>query len=286
MYFIVSHDRMSGLGSDDSLYGNGQNDYLELGWELAASRIYFNLLFENGLFNNETDYVVAAKDRAFLYSKYVKNVMYYKDFEKMYFDLNGNVLFHDLTINGLQEALANIIPNGHNYSDNIKSLKVHTEIEILNENKIVKNNNKFICLAVRKRSHEPGRAMPNELVDYIIEYTTKMGIDVYVFGKGCEDYDNGNNVHYVSYQECATLINSDNCLLFISSLSGGGMIRFFTGKCKHFVLDCLNEYDARNPFNYGNEIDFSGVIKNNLLIIENNILTFIEKFQEEIKKHL
>lgn len=288
MYYIVSHDRMSGVGTDDSLYGNGQSDYLELGWELAASRIYFNFLFESGSFNNEKDWLVAATDRIFLYSKYVKNIIPYSVFHRNY--VQNPFLFYgkirDLTANGLHEAMTNIIPDSYHYTDIVKNLNIHTQINLLNEENIVRNKNKFICIAVRRRGHEPGRSMPDVLVNKIIKTSIKNNIDVYVFGKGCEDYDNGKNIHHVSYQECATLLNSDNCILFVSSLSGGGMIRFFTGKCKHIVLDCLNEYDVNNPFNYGNDIDFSSVIKNGLLDMNNNADEFFNKIESEIRSRL
>lgn len=279
MYYIISHDKKTGIRLDDS---EKQEQYMELGIELICNRIYFNYLFDQNIFKNDTDYLVSAKDRMFLYEDYVKNVISYNDFINNHF--KENIDIYDFT-NSVKQSLQFTRPDGKKYIDDVKNIKYHKKIKIIDSEKILKNKNKFICLVLRQRSVASYRNIPQELIDYIINLSNSNNIDVYIMGKGFEHYNNNQNVHYVSLEECASLINNENCLLFISSISGGGMIRFFTGICNQLVIDLGNEYTP-DGVEFGKEIDFSGVIKNNLLSVENDIIKFIDKFENIIRSNL
>jgi len=267
-YFIASKDISSGVSGDDNIH---LQVYTELGWELAVSRIYLNDLLQKNIIDKENDFIVTSYDRHFLYSKYFKNVISYSNFIDT---VKETDFVDDLTIK-FYEIIDEIGKDRtiSLYKENIYLNNINTDVDLHNINNVLKNDNNFICLVIRKRDSYSKRNMSDESINEIINFYTSNNVSVYLMGKNCQSYDNGKNVFHVDYKSFATLINSEKCLKMITPLSGGGMIRFFTGICPLYVF--LEETEPRQPlssFHYGDGIDaFKNTFKNGDMYFVNSI---------------
>lgn len=271
-YYIVSKNINAGVRGDDS---NNLSTYFELGWELAITRIYLNLLLKRKEFDADKDFVVTNFDRGFLYSKYCKNVITYADFLKNNIDQSCVV---DLTDNEAKIAVNNIfLGDMLNYIPEVLENELNKEIDLKDPLDIVKDDKQFICMVVRKRDHCPYRSMSELDVEKIINFYLNKNINVYIMGKNCESYDNGKNVFHVGYREFASLINSDKCLKMITPTSGGGMIRFYTGNCPIDVVDVAGESRRDHVLLYGENADFTGMRNKNLF----NLVRLVDEVLEE-----
>ena len=255
-YFILSKSDFSGISGDDS--GNMQQ-YTELGWELAIFRIHFNELVRKKIFNNDSDFVVTNHDRAFLYTKYCKNVISYDDFLKIKLSMTDQV-FNIISLYGGEDPVDTIFSNRMiNYTKTAKNNIYNTMLDLPDINSILRNDNKFVAISIRKRDHCPERTPDKSKIDKIIDLSIQKRMSVYVMGKGCESYDNGTNIFHVSLPELASLLNSNLCDRFISPVSGGGMIRFYTGVCRFNVIDKANE-SGNHVLLFGGDVDRSGTL--------------------------
>jgi len=275
-YFIASKDVVRGVAGDDH---EDMRLYTELGWELASSRLYINYLLQKGEIDKDNDVIVTNYDRQFLYSKHFKNVISYSDFVN---NVQSSDIVEDL-VPGLGEWIREMTVDIDmtQYKEEIYCNLINTDLDLGNIDDIVKNDDNFICLVVRKRSHCPHRSMPEESVDAIINFYKNNGFSVYIMGKDCENYDNGKNVFHVSYRDFATLINSEKCLKLITPLSGGGMIRFFTGICPTYVFLTYDEKRLNHLLYWGDGIDaFKNTFKDGKMHFVHSIEEIlIEKFE-------
>lgn len=237
-YFIISKNDFAGISGNDS--GN-LNQYTELGWELAIFRIYFNELVRKKIFNLDSDFVVTNHDRAFLYTKYCKNVISYNDYLN-YRMSSDSILDIGYESRGYEPYIINEIfaKEMVQYTDEVKNNIYNTMLDLPEIDNVLRNKNKFIAICIRKRDWGAERTPDEIKINKIIELYIKNGFSIYVMGKSCESYDNGKNIFHVTLPELASLLNSDLCEEFISPVSGGGMIRFYTGKCNFTVIDQTN----------------------------------------------
>jgi hypothetical protein len=110
-----------------------------------------------------------------------------------------------------------------------------------------------------------------------IKYATDKKLTVYVFGKGCEEF-NDKNVYSMSLQEITSILNNKKCKALITPLSGTGVVRLFTGICPMITFDMEGIQDPRYPLLWGDGANFSGLNKNNWIVVngfDENILNFI-----------
>lgn len=269
-FYILSRNERAGIIGSDSGH---QSEYTELGWELAIFRIYFNELVKDGTFDQEQDFVVTNDDRAFLYTKYCKNVISFKDFMGMNIDQEYVV---DITSYNLDRHLVDKIFTEETrlYNDSVHQNQLNTELDLPDISEILKNNNEFVCITVRRRDYVSARSIDENNIRTVIDYYRALGKTVYVMGKSCEDYENGTDVFHVSLPELAALLNHPKCELFITPTSGGGMIRFYTGKCKMVVVDhthCVHDH----VLFFGADVDRTGTINNETLSIVRSILDVV-----------
>jgi hypothetical protein len=248
-YYIASKDISRGVIGDDD---PANKRYYELGWELAITRMYINFLIDKGEIDVNNDFIVTNEDRKFLYTKYCKNVISYKDFVLNKVEDSQVIDLPEIDMSISFEILHG---NMESYKDEILKNKLNLEIDIKNSKEILKNNKDFVCMVVRKRDHAPNRSVNDLDVNKIINFYIQNEKDVYIMGKDCEFYDNGKDTFHVSYQEFSSLINDDNCINMITPLSGGGMIRFYTGTCPLTVIDMTREYNPSHTLYYGDGVD-------------------------------
>jgi hypothetical protein len=258
-YYIASKNIIKGVSGNDIVEASQLSSYFELGWELAITRPYLNLMINTGSFDPSEDVVVTSFDRSFLYSRYCKNVITLESFLEK--DVDNDAVI-DLTSEDMLRKMGSemfdncSINYGSKYIDSVKRDNNNTNIDLLDDDYVVKNNNNFICLAIRNRDWVSNRNISDDSIHKIINHYLLLNIDVYVFGKGAEIYANNENIFYASFQELATLLNNKKCLNFITSVSGGGMIRFFTGICQTTIINRNGELHPDHVLFFGDEVDF------------------------------
>jgi hypothetical protein len=275
-YFILSKSDFAGISGNDS--GNMQH-YTELGWELAIFRIHFNELVRKKIFNVDSDFVVTNHDRAFLYTKYCKNVISYDEYVKIKNHADDNV-FNIISLYGGEDPTDTIFSHRMiSYTQSVKNNIYNTMLDLPDINSVLKNDNKFIAISIRKRDHCPERTPDQSKIDKMIDICVEKGMSVYVMGKGCEYYENGTNVFHVNLPQLASLLNSSLCERFISPVSGGGMIRFYTGTCKFSVIDKANESN-NHVLLFGGDVDRTGTLNKQIFKIvhdEDRIINGLQK---------
>lgn len=266
-FYIVSRNELAGTKGSDS---GDFKQYTELGWELAIFRIYLNELIKDGTFDVEEDTVVTNDDRAFLYTKYCKNVVSFNEFMSM--DVEDEKVY-DITPLGLErEVLDKIFDiEMRLYNSSVHSNMLNSSFDLPNVDDVLRDENKFVCMIVRRRDWCAERSVDEQEIRSLIDYHREIGRSVYVMGKSCEDYDNGTDVFHVSFPEMAALINHKDCKLFISPVSGGGMIRFYTGNCKFVAVDPVGCAQDHVLF-YGADVDMTGTLNDKNFRIVRNVL--------------
>jgi len=286
MYIIAGCNTKNGTIGDDSARGE---EYFELGWELVLTRLCVVSGLKSKLFDPEKDTIVTINTRQFLYSGLFKNVISYQEFLTLNVDKNqvydltldvGNWVVYnklDTTANKLWTSQKDFINSNYLYT--LKDTPEIGKFNLIDTKNILKDNNDFCCMVVRKRDHVPGRGLSDQqLIDcfnrlYDKKYTT------YIMGKSAESYENKEkNIYHISLQEMTSLINDPNCKGLITPLSGGGMIRFFTGVCPMITFDMTGHYSDTHPLMWGNPINFTGLSSSNWKLVrgyEPNILNFI-----------
>jgi hypothetical protein len=281
-YFITSCNKKAGIPNNDS---GDLTEYFELGWEFMMSRLYLIKLLKENKFDSDTDIVVTNSSREFLYSKFCKNVISYETFCKVKTNSDEIInLVHDINEDRHKKFCNELSLNIWYWNKNKCSFQYSKEelpeivsFDLLNNKDIIKNENNYICIVVRKRDWCNKRGYTDEQLQKCIDYAKNKNLTVYIMGKECDTYTN-TNVYHVSLQEMATLINDKNCKAFITPLSGGGMIRLFTGICPMITFDMEGIYDPTYPLLWGDGANFSGLDKNNWIIVNGfneNVLRFI-----------
>jgi hypothetical protein len=155
------------------------------------------------------------------------------------------------------------------YTEDVKNNIYNTMLDLPDHNSILKNDNKFIAISIRKRDWCPERTPDESKINKIIDLYIQKGFSIYVMGKSCEHYDNGTNIFHVTLPELASLLNSDLCERFISPVSGGGMIRFYTGQSKFTVIDKAGESN-NHVLLFGGDVDRTGNLnESNFKIVKN-----------------
>jgi hypothetical protein len=281
-YVITSCNIKNGVKGNDS--GN-LTHYFELGWELIVSRLCLISMIKEGYFNPEKDTVVTNSSREFLYTKFCKNVISYEMFNNISF--NSEDLLYNLVEETTLAAhgAANSIPKlwgvslinaeKEPYKYNLKEAPEIQQFDLLNVKDVVKNDSDYICFVVRKRDWCNHRNLSEEQINKCLQYAKEKNLTVYVMGKGCEQYFNSqDNIYHINLQEMATLINDKKCRALLTTLSGGSVIRFFTGICRMITFDLGSEYNPKTPLWGGDMIVFSDLKPYNWILLN--------KFEEKI----
>jgi len=285
-YVITSCNRKKGTKGDDT--GN-LTQYFELGWELIISRLCLISMIKEGHFNPETDTVVTNSSREFLYSAFCKNVISYEDFHDMklstddkIFDLVEEVvLAGGYRVNNSAAKLWGV--SAINAEEPFKYTKDQApqiqQFDLLDPTQIIKDKNDYICFVIRKRDWCDHRNLTEEQIKTCFKYAKDKNLTVYVMGKGCETYnDPENNVYHINLRELATLINHNKCKALLTTLTGGSVIRFFTGTCRMITFDLGSEYNPKTPLWGGDMIVFSNLKPYNWILLnkfEENILNVL-----------
>jgi hypothetical protein len=282
-YVITSCNRKKGIKGDDT--GN-LTQYFELGWELIISRLCLISMIKEGFFDPEKDTVVTNSSREFLYSKFCKNVMAFEDYEKINFSQDDKVfdLVEQVVLAG-GYGVNNSVPKlwgvsainaEEPYKYTIKEAPEIQQFDLLDIKNVVKDDSNYICFVVRQRDWCDHRNLSQDQINKCLEYAKQKNLTVYVMGKGCEKYTNSENrVYHVSLQEMATLINDTKCRALLTTLTGGSVIRFFTGTCRMITFDLGSEYNPKTPLWGGDMIVFSNLKPYNWILLnkfEENIL--------------
>jgi hypothetical protein len=281
-YVITSCNRKKGIKGDDS--GN-LTQYFELGWELIISRLCLISMIKQGFFDPEKDTVVTNSSREFLYSKFCKNVVAFEDYEKINFS-SGDMVFdlvEEVVLAG-GYGVSNSAPKlwgvssinaEEPYKYTVKEAPEIQQFDLLDIKNVVKDDSDYICFVVRQRDWCDHRNLTQEQINKCLHYAKEKNLTVYVMGKGCENYTNPENkVYHVSLQEMATLINDTKCRALLTTLTGGSVIRFFTGICRMITFDLGSEYNPKTPLWGGDMIVFSNLKPYNWILLN--------KFEEKV----
>jgi len=275
MYIIAGCNTKNGTTGDDSARGE---EYFELGWELVLTRLCVISGLKNKLFDPEKDTIVTINTRQFLYSGLFKKVISYKDFLALDIDKNdvydltldvGNWVVYnkpDTTANKLWTIQNDFINSSYRYTK--ETAPEIGNFDLIDTQKILKDNNSFCCMVVRKRDHVPSRGLSDIHLQDCFTRLYNKNYTTYIMGKGAEMYENKQkNIYHISLQEMASLINDPNCKTLITPLSGGGMIRFFTGVCPMITFDMTGHYSSTHPLMWGEPINFTGLSSSNWKLV-------------------
>jgi len=268
-YIITSHDKKTGTVNNDS--GN-LREYFELGWELVISRLLLIDLIQKGQVDLKSDIIVTNSSREFLYTKFCNNVISYETFCKLNSNEQDKILDIVDNIVDWVHGQHHKIPDwpwskDENSIERFKYTKEQAPIigdfQLLDVNKIIKNNLNYICVVVRKRDWCKNRGYSDTDVQDILNFAKDNNLTTYIMGKDCENYTNNNDIFNVSLQEMASLINDNRCMGMISPISGGGMVRLFTGNCPLITFDMSGEYNKIFPLLWGDGAIFSNLTDKN-----------------------
>jgi len=275
MYIIAGCNTKNGTTGDDSARGE---EYFELGWELALTRLCVVSGLKNKLFDPEKDTIVTINTRQFLYSGLFKKVISYQEFLALDVDKNdvydltldvGNWVVYnkpDTTANKLWTTQNDFINSSYRYTK--ETAPEIGNFDLIDTQKILKDNNNFCCMVVRKRDHVPGRGLLDAHLQDCFARLYNKNYTIYIMGNSAEIYENKQkNIHHISLQEMTSLINNPNCKALITPLSGGGMIRFFTGVCPMITFDMMGHYSSTHPLMWGEPINFTGLSTSNWKLV-------------------
>jgi hypothetical protein len=242
-------------------------------------------MIKEGFFDPEKDTVVTNSSREFLYSKFCKNVIAFEDYEKLNFSPGDKVfdLVEEVVLAGGYGVNNNApklwgvsaINAEEPYKYTVKQAPEIQQFDLLDIKNVVKDDSDYICFVIRQRDWCDHRNLTQEQINKCLQYAKQNNLTVYVMGKGCEKYTNSkNNVYHVSLQELATLINDTKCRALLTTLTGGSVIRFFTGICRMITFDLGSEYNPKTPLWGGDMIVFSNLKPYNWILLN--------KFEEKV----
>lgn len=284
MYIITSCNKKKGIVGNDS---GSLIEYFELGWELVKSRLCLISGIKNKIFNPETDTIVTISGREFLYSFFCKNVISY---DKYINDVKEEHVVYNLVedINkwighGIRDTTANKLwcrdDDPFKYKYTPEQTPELIQFDLILRNDILKDTNSYCCMVVRKRDHVSGRGMNEHQLQECFNKLKDKNYTVYIMGNGSETYANPDKrIHHISFQQMTSLINDKNCKGLITPLSGGGMVRLFTGICPMITMDLQSHYSPDNALLWGESINFSKLNSSNWKIVRGydiNALDFI-----------
>ena len=280
------YSRKKGIKGDDT--GN-LTQYFELGWELIVSRLCLISMIKEGHFDPEKDTVVTNSSREFLYSKFCKNVIAFEHFENINFSPEDKVfdLVQEVVLAG-GYGVNNSAPKlwgvsainaEEPYKYTLKEAPEIQQFDLLDIKNVLKDDSDYICFVIRKRDWCDHRNLTEEQINKCLQYAKQKNLTVYIMGKGTESYSAPENkVHHINLQEMATLINNDKCKALLTTLTGGSVIRFFTGTCRMITFDLGSEYNPKTPLWGGDMIVFSNLKPYNWILLnkfEENILNVL-----------
>lgn len=277
-YVIVSYNKNLGVDGDRDM-----DEYFELGWEMALSRMCLISMIKQKKFNPDIDVVVTNQTREFLYTNFCKNVVSYENFCNLKTSMNDEIynLAYEIFLNATNRIKSSVcelwnfknMNTDAQYPYNIEQAPEIVNFDLLPLEEVLKDDSEYICFLVRKRKWcSNSRNLSEHQIKECLDYAKKKNLTVYIMGKNTEAYhDPSSSVYHVSFRELASLINGVKCRVFLTTWSGGSFIRFFTGICKTITIDYGREYSKEGgPLQSGKQITFSDLVSDNKWTILNN----------------
>jgi ADP-heptose:LPS heptosyltransferase len=276
-YYIVGKKMKEGIIGND---GMGKlSEYFELGWEYVATHLTIKHMFvENRL--EKDDVIVTLKDRMFLYTGFWSNVMSFEDFTKK--NIKKNVIdLCDQVDRTPEKFLPKVVNGKYEYWDSdINVIKNVGYVDITH----LPIDKPYCCLHLRYREWANFRNLSKDNWRRIINKIKLSGIKIFIFGKGTEEFADGETVLHTNLDEYASLLNNKNCKFLIGTMSGGTLI---AQTCSHkncvnnvIITDkqTLKEFNTKNNyqvFYHSQPFNFSETNINFIKMEELN--NFIEK---------
>jgi hypothetical protein len=231
-----------------------QNEYTELGWEVAYTHLKVKYLLHKGLIDENTT-IATNPGREFLYNKVFKTVITDYPISK-----NGVLdLADELQLfcsqSRPQKYLDFQSPKrkciGKQDFDSTYSLR-----ETINLPKIERDKN-YICVTYRKRVWGSHRNVDDHYVNALKKLTTKY--KVYVVGLGAEEICDGQAIVYKPLDEWLALAIDERCNALVGSATGPMLLAWTLSGKKIYLVDidnCLSKTDCclhfRNENNFYN----------------------------------
>jgi hypothetical protein len=253
------------------------NVYFELGWELIKTRLALISLIKENIIDPNEVYIVTPSDRKFLYTKFCKNVICYNEFINL-IDTNSQVydLVQDMTE---WVSTCHVWKEANTFTSNLWQSKInplsykYTKeeapqiIQFDVPNTVI--SDPFVCMVIRKREHVAQRGMNDDQIKQCFNIFKEKQLKTYIMGHDAEQYTDNENIIHISLQQMTALINDKKCKALITPLSGGGMIRLFTGICPMITFDLQNHRPGNetNPLFWGDQMIFSDLNKNNWKLV-------------------
>lgn len=259
-YYIAGKKNKEGSAENDSEQGN-LSEYFELGWEYMTSHLILKRMYVNGTLK-ENDVIVTLKDRMFLYEGFWNKVISFEEFQKL--NITSDIFdFCDLAETTREAVLPKINNGKYEYWNTDINVIKNIKYPPISEFKI---DSPYCCLHIRYRKWASYRNLSKEFWFELINEIKRLGINIYIFGKGAEEFSDGIQVFHVELSKYASLLNNQNCKFLIGSFSGGTLISqtFSNQNCVHYILitdkktyEESKTNDAYKVFHHCKEMNFS-----------------------------
>jgi hypothetical protein len=247
-YIIPTFSNIIEKNKND-LFDESFADELKLGWARAIGHeIHYcrNILIylKNNNLLNENVIILTTPEKSFFYENLFKTEIMTEDNVKLLFDKT----LHLYLLTAIDFIMPLINLSKITYCDS----KYHNDIKNFNlEN--LDNKNNFIVIHQRYRNNT------NILINIINKVLKKINITIYIFSeKNINFYNHNNIIVFNNLKKYFSLINSTDCKLTITPISGLGEMVNLIGNCNVLIIhDCKSrdiyynqiiKYNKKNNF--------------------------------------
>lgn len=237
-YIILSKDLNKGKVGDDS--GN-LSRYFELGWECIGSRFDFIAMYNRGEIQEDNVTIVTIEDRMFFYTKFYKNVISYDQFLQL---LNKGIItkediIDDWTINhkNLKFLNGKTFVNPENKKYYRYEEDRHLIFDGFDLSGSISPNCEFVVMCIRYRDWSSNRNSNINFYQNLVD-KIKDKYQIFVVGKGNEDFCTRNSINYVDkLKDYVALIKNKNCKGLICQSTGTAVLAFNCAEVDIHLID-------------------------------------------------
>jgi hypothetical protein len=219
-----------------------QNEYTELGWEVAYTHLKIKYLLEQGLIDQNTT-IVTSPGREFLYNKVFKNVTNnYPLTKNGVLDLADELEFYSshpaspnfMSFQGTDVKCLSVRDFGEDY-DLRSTINLPT----------TSSKENYICAAYRQRTWGSHRNSDEHYINALrlLALTRK----VYIVGLGAEKICDNKSLFYQPLDKWTALASDEKCQFVVGPATGPILLTWITSGKRIYLIDnedCLSLPDC------------------------------------------
>jgi hypothetical protein len=244
-YLVAGKDLKTGVPGSDS---SNSDEYFELGWEVTTTYLQLVHGRRHGTFT-DSDVVVTASGREFLYRSSFSTVISYTEFRQLgveagrVLDLvkrtselySGDTWLRKLRLRALYLRWFHFWRYRIRYRHFKNGLPMETAsigpFPVAEE---------FLCICIRFRDHQPQRNLPKAYLGSLLDAVSDRRC--YLVGYGAEDLIRHSRHSVCSLAEFAALVQSRNCAAVIGTMTGPIQLAQMIHPNRLFVFDLDDHY--------------------------------------------